>query len=188
MIKLHGGKVGFAQKLDSLFEAGAGKVDAHILDITGLVGQYAHGNEPSHHVAYLYNYAGQPWKTQKLVRDICRRFYTAQPDGLCGNEDCGQMSAWYIFSALGFYPVHPASGRYDLGAPLVKSARIAVGEGRFFEIRTQNYSPDYTYVKSVRLNGRRLENPWITHGEIVKGGVLEFEMSAVPVPDAFLQN
>lgn len=187
MIKLHGGIAGFAEKLDGLFQAEAGKVDAHILDITGLIGQYAHGNEPSHHVAYLYNYAEQPWKTQKLVRDICQKFYTAQPDGLCGNEDCGQMSAWYIFSALGFYPVHPASGRYDLGAPQVQNARIALGGGRFFEVRTRNFSPDNVYVKSVRLNGQRLERPWITHGEITQGGTLIFEMSSHPVSDAFKQ-
>jgi len=184
MIRLHGGKQGFADKLDALFRAGPATIDEHILDITGLIGQYAHGNEPSHHVAYLYNYAGQPWKTQSLVRDISTRFYTAQADGLCGNEDAGQMSAWYIFSALGFYPVHPASGVYDLGAPLVEKAWIQLPSGKSVTIQSRPYGAQYRYVKSVSWNGQRLREAKIPHAELMQGGALVFEMSTQPVKHA----
>lgn len=185
MIQLMGGQDLFNQKLDALFEAKQGKIDKHILDITGLIGQYAHGNEPSHHVAYLYNYSGQPWKVQEKIHDICTRFYTNQPDGLCGNEDCGQMSAWYIFSALGFYPVHPASGQYSIGKPMVKNAKIRLANGKTLEIKTKNFNPDYKYLKSVTLNGTKLKKPIISHFDILKGAILEFELSDKPVLDCF---
>jgi predicted alpha-1,2-mannosidase len=184
MIQLHGSRQGFADKLDALFQAGPAKIDEHILDITGLMGQYAHGNEPSHHVAYLYNYAGQPWKTQSLVRDISTRFYTAQPEGLCGNEDAGQMSAWYIFSALGFYPVHPASGMYDLGAPLVEKARIQLPSGKSVSIQARPYGDAYRYVQSVSWNGKRLMTAQLSHVELMQGGELIFEMRSQPLNKA----
>lgn len=185
MVALHGGPEAFGKKLDALFSAGSGKIDAHILDITGLIGQYAHGNEPSHHVAFLYNYIGQAWKTQARVQEICRQFYTARPDGLCGNEDCGQMSAWYIFASLGFYPVHPASGLYDICTPMVASARLVLGNGKILDIACRNYSPEKRYLAAVYLNGKRLQHPRLRHDEIMAGGALTFELSAIPMEDAF---
>ena len=177
LTELFGGKAKMAAKLDSLFIQKNIKIDAHILDISGLIGQYAHGNEPSHHVAYLYNAVGQPWKTQERVREICEKFYTSQPDGLCGNEDCGQMSAWYIFSAMGFYPVHPSSGRYELGVPMVESAVLNLENGKQFQVKTKNFKPKNKYVKSVKLNGQILKETSISHVEILRGGILEFEMT-----------
>ncbi len=185
MINLMGGKSTFAAKLDALFSAGKGKIDKHILDITGLIGQYAHGNEPSHHVAYLYNFADQPWKTQEKIHDICTTFYTDQPDGLCGNEDCGQMSAWYIFSALGFYPIHPTSGVYNIGKAMVKNAKLKLSNGNIFEIKTKNYHPDYKYIKAVKLNGERLTEPFISHTDIIRGGILEFDFSEKVEKDCY---
>lgn len=185
MIALQGGPVAFGKKLDALFSAGTGRIDAHILDITGLIGQYAHGNEPSHHVAFLYNYIGQAWKTQARVQEICRRFYTTQPDGLCGNEDCGQMSAWYLFASLGFYPVHPASGLYDICTPMVESARLKLGNGKTMDIRCRNYGPDKKYIAAVYLNGKRLRQPRLRHEEMMAGGQIIFELSASPVESTF---
>jgi predicted alpha-1,2-mannosidase len=185
MIQLFGGKDSFAAKLDSLFTAQKGKIDAHILDITGLIGQYAHGNEPSHHVAYLYNYVGQSWKTQARIRQICHQFYTDQVDGLCGNEDCGQMSAWYIFSVMGFYPVHPASGRYDLGVPMVERTVLNGANGKKFEIVAQNFGAGNDYVQRVLLNGVELKEPFLEHAAILRGGKLVFEMSATPNFDLY---
>lgn len=185
LIKLMGGKQNFDAKLDELFEAKAGKIDEHILDITGLIGQYAHGNEPSHHVSYLYNYGGQPWKTQEKIHQICKEFYNTTPNGLCGNEDCGQMSAWYIFSTLGFYPVHPTSGLYDLGAPQIAGAKINLPNGNTFEIKTKNYSEKNIYVKAVTLNGTRVLKPFLSHSDLMKGGILEFEMSKEKVEGCY---
>jgi predicted alpha-1,2-mannosidase len=180
LAELYGGRDALADKLDSLFLAGGPTIDEHILDITGLIGQYAHGNEPSHHVAYLYNSVGQPHKTQERIGEICRRFYTTRPDGLCGNEDCGQLSAWYIFSALGFYPVHPASATYELGIPQVERAVIRVPDGGNFRISVAPFGPEYRYVKAVYLNGKRLRQSTIDHRDIVAGGELRFELSTVP--------
>ncbi len=179
---LHGGTAQLSAKLDELFATDDVTIDQHILDITGLIGQYAHGNEPSHHVAYLYNSVGEHHKTQERVGEICRRFYTAQPDGLCGNEDCGQLSAWYVFSALGFYPVHPASATYELGIPQVESAALTVGGDRSFTITAAPYGPDYRYVRAVYLNGVRMRTSTLTHTAIVAGGTLRFELSTTPQP------
>ncbi|MCE2790764.1 MAG: GH92 family glycosyl hydrolase [Saprospiraceae bacterium] len=195
MMALHGGVKPFAAKLDSLFRAGGGKVDAHILDITGLVGQYAHGNEPCHHVAYLYNDAGKPWEAQRLAYQLCTKMYTSGPDGLCGNEDCGQMSAWYVFSALGLYPVHPASGQYQLGVPIVDQAECKLGNGKSLIIQTHK-SNDYSskevkqpgewkYVREVRFDGKRLKRPVISHDQLMGGGKLEFFLSCKPEFQAF---
>jgi predicted alpha-1,2-mannosidase len=155
---------------------------AHNEDITraGMIGNYVHGNEPSHHVPYLYNYVGQPWKTQARVRQIMDEMYRPTPDGLCGNDDCGQMSAWYIFSALGFYPVAPGSNQYVLGSPVVRRAEIDLGGGRIFTIVAENQAPANVYVSEVRLDGERLDRSYITHGEIVGGGELRFVMSDRP--------
>jgi predicted alpha-1,2-mannosidase len=145
-------------------------------DITrdGLIGNYVHGNEPSHHVAYLYNWTNSPWKTQEKVRLILDKMYKPNPDGLGGNDDCGQMSAWYILNALGFYPVAPGSEIYSLGSPLVKSAKIYLENGKKFEIEVVNQSPQNVYVKKVTLNGVELNNNELKHSEIVIGGKLVF--------------
>jgi putative alpha-1,2-mannosidase len=181
LIALMGGRDAFLAKLDSLFSqnpdlAGTGAP----ADVSGLIGLYAHGNEPSHHIAYLYALAGEPWKTQKLVRRIMRTLYAPSPDGLCGNEDCGQMSAWYVLSALGFYPVNPAGGEYVIGSPAVEGAVINLGGGRTFVIRTKNMSEANVYVQSVTLNGVSLQKHILRHEEIMAGGTLEFTMGPSP--------
>lgn len=180
LIKFFGGKQAFDQRLDSLFNADTTLHGLQQPDITGMIGQYAHGNEPSHHLAYMYVFGGQPYKSQKLVRQIMRKFYTTLPNGLIGNEDCGQLSAWYIFSALGFYPVTPCSNRYILGSPEVKQAVIRLENGRKFRIKVLNFGKNNIYVKSVRLNGRLLNTLQIRHRDIVKGGSLVFEMTDKP--------
>jgi predicted alpha-1,2-mannosidase len=145
-----------------------------------MIGQYAHGNEPSHHVAYLYNYLKTPSKTQKLVRNILENQYKNEPNGHCGNEDCGQMSSWYIFNALGFYPVNPAQGVYHLGAPLFEEATIQVQNDKTFKVIAINHASENIYVESLTLNGEVLDRLYITHKEIINGGVLEFKMTNTP--------
>ena len=180
LINLYGGSEEFASVLDTLFSMPVGMSGHDVpIDITGLIGQYAHGNEPSHHVAYLYNYAGQPHKAQQRLHEIMSTLYTDQPDGLCGNEDCGQMSAWYVFSAMGFYPVNPAEGIYILGKPMVEKAEISIGD-KPFKVKTVGWSDENIYVQSVKLNGRAYNKLFITHADIVNGGTLEFTMSSVP--------
>ena len=175
LIQLHGGPEAFGRKLDSLFT-----IDSQLEgeqaspDISGLIGQYAQGNEPSHHVAYLYNYIGQPHKTQFYVSKILTELYSNSPDGLCGNEDCGQMSAWYVFSAMGFYPVNPVEGKYQLGTPLFEKVTIKTGPEKRFVITANKESEKHIYVKKVILNGKTLDRNWITHEEIMNGGTLEF--------------
>jgi len=175
LIKLHGGKEKFAKKLDSLFTIPSTLV-GDVIDVTGLIGQYAHGNEPSHHIAYLFNYAGYPCKTQYYVRKILNEMYSNKPDGLIGNEDCGQMSAWYIFSSMGFYPVNPASGEFDLGIPLFKKIKISLPNNKEFVITTDNTGKDDGYVKSVKLNGKKFTNLKLTNSEIIEGGSIEFKL------------
>lgn len=183
LILLMGGKQKFVTKLDSLFQQSS---DIEGLgappDVSGLVGLYAQGNEPSHHIAYLYNYAGQPWKTQEIVHRICRDYYTNKTDGLCGNEDCGQMSAWYIFSAMGFYPVNPADGTYQLGTPLLDRVSIKVGQGKKFTVTAKNVSDKNIYVQSVELNGKAYNKIFITHQDIMGGATLTFTMGPEPNP------
>ena len=178
LIALHGGKTAFANKLDSLFTLHSIIEGDNVSpDISGLIGQYAQGNEPSHHVAYLFNYTDTPYKTQYYVDKIRRELYTDRPDGICGNEDCGQMSAWYIFSAMGFYPVNPSDGKYQLGTPLFKKVTIKLGQDRKFVIQANRENDRYIYVKEVLLNGDKLDRTWITHDEIMNGGKLEFVLT-----------
>jgi predicted alpha-1,2-mannosidase len=187
LIDLYGGKANLARKLDGLFTTEQKLTGRVQPDITGLIGQYAHGNEPSHHIAYLYNYAAEPWKTQKYARQIMDEFYKPQPDGLIGNEDCGQMSAWYVLSALAFYPVSPSIPVYDIGTPLFKEAKINLENGKSFIVKAANVSPKNIYVKSVKFNGKPLKQTFFRHADLMNGGTLEFEMSETPVKDWFTQ-
>lgn len=187
LMEMMGGRAKFAAKLDELFTTTDKLTGREQPDITGLIGQYAHGNEPSHHIAYLYNYAGQPWKTQQYVGKILHEFYKNDPDGLIGNEDAGQMSAWYILSSGGFYPVAPGSTEYALGTPLFPEMTYRLENGKTFTIRAKNVSANNIYIKEVTLNGRRLQTPAIDHSDITKGGVLEFTMTDKPDETAFSQ-
>ncbi|NIM19577.1 MAG: glycoside hydrolase family 92 protein [Candidatus Latescibacteria bacterium] len=180
LIDLMGGKEAFTDKLDQLFSSGSETTGRHQPDITGLIGQYAHGNEPSHHMAYLYNFAGKPWKSQIRVREIMQKMYTDQPDGLCGNEDCGQMSAWYVFSALGFYPVTPGQDIYVIGSPLFEKATIHLENGKEFVIKASDASMSNAFIQSATLNGRAYTKSYLRHADIVNGGELEFQMGADP--------
>ena len=180
LISILGGDARFISKLDSLFIVHGDMGKQASSDISGLIGQYAHGNEPSHHVAYLYPYAGAQWKTAKIVRQIQKDFYTDQPDGIIGNEDCGQMSAWHILSALGFYQVNPSNGVFVFGSPLFDKASVNVGNGKRFEVIAKNNSPKNIYIQSVMLNGKPYENAWISYQDIMKGGTLTFTMGDQP--------
>jgi predicted alpha-1,2-mannosidase len=180
---LFGGEAGFAAQLDALFTTSSEQLPGAPPDIAGLVGQYAHGNEPSHHIAYLYAYAGQPWKTQLRVRQIMATLYSDRPDGLSGNEDCGQMSAWLMMSALGLYPVDPVSACYVFGSPLVRRAELGMGPGARLVIEAAGNGPDQLYVQSVRWNGTPWTRNWIDHARLAQGGTLVFEMGATPNPE-----
>ena len=181
-MKLFGGEAAFEAKLDGLFTAPSDMPDGTLADISGLIGQYAHGNEPSHHVAYLYAYAGAPWKTQARVRQVLTTLYAAAPDGLAGNEDCGQMSAWYVMSALGFYAVDPVSAVYVLGSPLFDKATIDVGAGRTFTVEAPGNGTDAPYIQKASLNGRPHTKSWLSHTDIMHGGRLVLEMGKTPNP------
>jgi predicted alpha-1,2-mannosidase len=181
LIELMGGNDVFTLKLDSLFFLEPDReTTGFVSDVTGLIGQYAHGNEPSHHVSYLYALAGKPWKTQELIRKIFDRFYLSKPDGLCGNDDCGQMSAWYIFSAMGFYPVNPVGGEYVLGAPQIPKIELKLPEGKTFVMEALNLSKENRYVRSIELNGRAYTGKSILHNDIMNGGRLIFTMTDKP--------
>ena len=175
LVGLSGGKGKFDEKLDSLFTMSP-KVEGDLSDVSGLIGQYAHGNEPSHHVAYLYNYADQPRKTQKMLTRIMAEMYRNEPDGLSGNEDCGQMSAWYIFTALGFYPVNPASGVFDIGRPFVQEAKLNLENGKTFLISVKNTSDKNIYVKKILLNNVPIANYKLNYTDIMNGGTMVIEM------------
>lgn len=179
LIELMGGTDAFTQRLDTFFTLPADS-SAALVDLTGVIGQYAHGNEPSHHIAYLYAFAGEQWKTAEKVRHIMRYMYHDQPNGIIGNEDCGQMSAWYIFSSLGFYPVYPASGKYVLGSPLFDEATIDVQHGKQFIMKTLNNSSTNLYIQQVKLNGEIYHKSYITQEDICAGGLLEVEMGDQP--------
>jgi predicted alpha-1,2-mannosidase len=181
LIQMHGGKEAFASKLHELFTTSSQTTGRQQSDVTGLIGQYAHGNEPSHHMAYLFNYVGMPWKTQELIHKICTEFYKNDPDGLIGNEDCGQMSAWYILSAMGFYPVCPGNGEYVLGTPLFDEVTINLENGKKFVIKKQQTangkSENNIYVTATKLNGKYSLKSYFLHTDIMKGGELDFVLS-----------
>ena len=179
-MELMGGKENYEKHLDELFSAKNETAGRHQADITGLIGQYAHGNEPSHHMAYLYNFVNRPDKTQEKVHEILTKLYSNTPDGISGNEDCGQMSAWYIFSALGFYPVTPGSNQYIIGSPLVEKATINLENGKQFTIFTKGIEEGHSYIKSAKLNGQPLKRSYLAHHEIMAGGSLVFELSPTP--------
>ncbi|WPV64916.1 GH92 family glycosyl hydrolase [Chitinophaga sp. LS1] len=180
LIALLGGDEPFTKKLDSLFTASGDMGDKASSDISGLIGMYAHGNEPSHHVTYLYNYAGYQWKTAEKVRQVVNEFYTTTPEGLAGNEDCGAMSSWYVMSSLGFYPVNPAKGIYVLGSPLFDKAVLKLAGGKTFTVETVNNSGTNIYIQSATLNGKPYKNSYIRHADMVKGGVLKIKMGPQP--------
>jgi len=182
LIELMGGDQAFIDKLDELFERSS-EMEGAPPDVTGLIGQYAHGNEPSHHIAYLYCHAGAPWKTQERVRQITDAMYDTTPEGLSGNEDCGQMSAWYIFSSIGFYPVNPADGTYVIGTPHHEDVSIELSGGRRFTVEAPGASSVNKYIQSANLNGAPLQRCYITHEEIVAGGTLAFVMGDTPNED-----
>ena len=176
LIGLTGGKERFAQKLDSMFTFHPSADDELPLFSTGMIGQYAHGNEPSHHVIYLYNAVDQPWKTQEYVAKVMNELYLNSPAGLCGNEDCGQMSAWYVFSAMGFYPVNPISGQYEIGTPLFPEVQLHLDNGKTFTVKAPAVSKENIYIRSTKLNGKPYDKSYITHEQIMSGATLEFEM------------
>jgi predicted alpha-1,2-mannosidase len=181
LINLMGGPAKFVTKLDSLFIISSTIKGKNVPpDISGLIGQYAQGDEPSHHIAYLYDYAGEPWKTQEIVRKICETLYTDNPKGLCGNDDCGQMSAWYVFSSIGFYPVNPAEGIYIIGSPMFDKVTINVGNSKKFTVIANNVSKKNKYIQSAELNGHNLNRTYIYHKEIMNGGELIFNMGDKP--------
>ncbi|MFV0546383.1 MAG: GH92 family glycosyl hydrolase [Bacteroides sp.] len=182
LITLVGGKERFTQKLDSMFTYHPADKDELPIFSTGMIGQYAHGNEPSHHVIYLYNKVGQPWKTQQYAAKVLHELYHNTPAGLCGNEDCGQMSAWYVFSAMGFYPVNPVSGQYEIGTPLFPKMKLHLSNGKTFTVIAKEVSPTNIYIQSVTLNGKPYNQSYITHEQIMNGSTIEFEMGNRPGP------
>lgn len=181
MIKIMGGKNKFSKHLDDIFTTEiADKYIENNEDITrdGIIGNYVHGNEPGHHIPYLYNYTNDAWKTQERVRDIMQEMYSSEVDGLCGNDDAGQMSAWYIFSALGFYPVLPGSDEYQFGSPSVKAAKINLENGKTLHIKTENQSDQNVYVSKILVNGKEVKNHILKHADIANGGEIIFTMSS----------
>ena len=190
LVELMGGRDAFIGKLDSLFVADSSLEGESVsVDISGLIGQYAHGNEPSHHIAHLYNYVGQPYKTQALVDSVLHTLYFNEPNGLSGNEDCGQMSAWYVLNAMGFYQVCPGKPVYSIGRPLFDEAAIRLQNGNTFTIIAHNNSRDNKYVRKIILNGEELAAPFFNHQDIVNGGTLELTMGAEPLmPDNELRK
>jgi len=181
LVQLLGGKNKFTAKLDQLFKTDS-KIEGELVsaDITGLIGQYAHGNEPSHHIIHFYNYVGQPYKTQELIDSVLHSQYSDKVDGLAGNEDCGQMSAWYILNAMGFYQVCPGKPVYSIGRPLFDKVTINLPGNKTFSIKTYNNKRENKYITSIKLNGHKLEKPFFTHAELMAGGTLEMIMSDKP--------
>ncbi|MFH1279754.1 MAG: GH92 family glycosyl hydrolase [Candidatus Eisenbacteria bacterium] len=180
LIERMGGDEAFIHELDLMFDSSSEMAGREQSDISGMIGQYAHGNEPSHHMAYLYSYAGAPWKTQRRVRTIMDSLYTTGPEGLSGNEDCGQMSAWYVFSALGFYPVTPGSTIYVIGSPLFPEATVRLPNGNRITIRAEGVSEENVYIQSATLQGEPYTKAYLTHEDLMAGGDLEFVMGPAP--------
>jgi predicted alpha-1,2-mannosidase len=179
LIHLMGGRQAFVRRLDTLF-AMSSRVKGGVADMSGMIGQYVQGNEPDQHVRYLYDYAGAPWKTQYWVRYIMDNLYGAKPDGLPGNDDMGQMSAWYVFSAMGFYPVNPASGVFAIGSPIFPKVTINLKGNKTFTIIAHNVSRENKYIQSAELNGKTYNKPYITYKDIIQGSTLEFNMGPKP--------
>lgn len=180
LIALFGGDNPFITKLDNFFTNNDSMGEGASSDITGLIGQYAHGNEPSHHVAYLYAYAGEQWKTAEKVRFIMSDFYTDQPDGIIGNEDCGQMSAWYLLSSMGLYQVNPSDGVFVFGSPCFKKVEMKVRGGNTFTVEAPNNSKENIYIQKVYLNGKPYDKSYITYQDIINGSTLKFVMGKKP--------
>jgi len=180
LINLFGSDAAFTNKLDSLFTTPSALTEASSPDISGLIGNYAQGNEPGHHIPYLYAYAGQPWKTADLIRRIDNEFYTAKPDGLCGNEDVGQMSAWYVYTAMGFYPVNPANGTYVFGTPLVNDATISLKGNKKFSIKVIDNNASNKYIQKVVINGKPYTKSYLLHQTIMNGGTMQIYMGSKP--------
>ena len=182
LIRLVGGEERFAQRLDSMFTYAPASDEELPIFSTGMIGQYAHGNEPSHHVIYLYNKVKQPWKTQQYAAKVMHELYTNEPGGLCGNEDCGQMSAWFVFSAMGFYPVDPISGQYEIGTPMFPRVELKLANGKTFTVSAPAVSRENIYIQSVKVNGEPYKKSYLTHDLIMSGATVEFEMGAAPGP------
>ena len=180
LVAAFGSEERFIENLDALFLAEGDLGEHASADMTGFIGQYVHGNEPSHHILYLYPYVGQPWKTAEKVREVMTNFYTDQIDGIIGNEDCGQMSAWYMLSAFGFYPTNPSNGIYVFGSPLLDKVAISLPEGKTFQITAENNSGENIYIQSVELNGQNYPYSYIKHTDIMAGGTLKFVMGNAP--------
>ncbi|MNX39934.1 Glycosyl hydrolase family 92 [compost metagenome] len=180
LIAMLGGEKSFTKKLDNLFTVKGDMGSEASSDITGLIGQYAHGNEPSHHITYLYNFVGQPWKTAEKVRYIVDNLYSDKPDGLCGNEDVGQMSAWYVWSTLGMYSVNPFNGIYVIGSPTMDESVLNLSDGKSFTVKAFNNSPKNIYIQKATLNGKAYTKSYLLHSDIMKGGELIFTMGEKP--------
>ena len=180
LINLFGGNKAFTAKLDTFFQMSPNISAPKYVGVVGTIGQYVHGNQPSHHVSYLYDFAGEPWKTQKWAREVTTELYRSGPGGICGNEDMGSLSSWYVLSAMGIYPVTPGSPYYAIGSPLFGSATIKVGNGKTFVIETNNNSVENKYIQSAKLNGKPLNKTWLSYKEITDGGKVQFEMGPTP--------
>jgi predicted alpha-1,2-mannosidase len=186
LIELVGGKEKFIEKIDTLFSTSSDLTGEDVSsDITGLIGQYAHGNEPSHHITHMYNYVGQAWKTQKLTNQIMSELYFNDPNGLAGNEDCGQMSAWYVLNAMGFYSFCPGEPVYSIGRPVFDKVEVNLSNGKVFTVIAKNNSPENFYIQSAKLNGKPMKEAFFTHNDILNGGTLEFEMGVAANKNLF---
>lgn len=182
LIELTGGEARFAERLYSMFTYETADKSKLPIFSTGMIGQYAHGNEPGHHVIYLYNRVKQPWKTQQYAAQVMHTLYKNTPDGICGNEDCGQMSSWYVFSAMGFYPVDPISGQYEIGSPIFPEVKMYLANGKTFVVRAENVSDENIYIQSVTVNGQPYNKSYITHEMIMQGDTIHFVMGNKPGP------
>jgi predicted alpha-1,2-mannosidase len=180
LVSMMGGREAFVERLDTLFTRSPNLHGSKVPDISGLIGQYVQGNEPDMQAPFMYDYAGAPWKTQAITRTIMDSLYNDTPAGLPGNEDCGQMSAWYVFSAMGFYPVNPDNGTFMIGSPIFPKAAIHLKGDKSFTVIAHNVSKQNKYIQSAKLNGKTYNKPYITYQDITQGGTLEFQMGSEP--------